>query len=90
MLEAQALKDATMAQSIARSLTSNSIFLHINGAFHSDFYQGIAWYLRKSKPDLKMVFISTVSQETINKLDSEHTGRADFIICVPENMTKTH
>ncbi len=90
MLEAQALKDATMAQSIARSLTSNSIFLHINGAFHSDFYQGIAWYLRKSKPGLKMVFISTVSQETINKLDSEHTGRADFIICVPENMTKTH
>jgi uncharacterized iron-regulated protein len=90
MLEAQALKDAPMAQSIARSLTPNSIFLHINGAFHSDFYQGIAWYLRKSKPDLKMVFISTVSQATTNKLDNEHNGRADFIICVPENMTKTH
>jgi uncharacterized iron-regulated protein len=90
MLEAQALKDATMAESISRSLTPNSIFLHINGAFHSDFYQGIAWYLRTSNPSLRMVFISTVSQSRTDKLDDEHIGRADFIICVPENMTKTH
>jgi hypothetical protein len=48
------------------------------------------WYLLKSKPDLRITTISTVTQADINTLDKEHLGRADFIICVPENMTKTH
>jgi uncharacterized iron-regulated protein len=92
MLDAQALKDATMAMHIALAFKNNRQVLHFNGAFHSDFYQGILWYL-KQEPVAKeknFLTISTVSQKDVKKLDKEHFGRADFIICVPENMTSTH
>jgi uncharacterized iron-regulated protein len=90
MVESQAFKDATMAKFILANMQAMTFFMHYNGAYHSDFYQGIMWYLLKSKPDLRITTISTVTQADINTLDKEHLGRADFIICVPENMTKTH
>jgi hypothetical protein len=64
--------------------------LHFNGAYHSDYYQGIVWYIRQAKPEAKVSTISTVTQMNISKLDAEHKGKADFIICVPESMTRTH
>ena len=90
MVESQAFKDATMAKFILANMQTTTFFMHYNGAYHSDFYQGIMWYLLQTKPDLRITTISTVSQSDINTLDKEHVGRADFIICVPENMTKTH
>jgi len=39
---------------------------------------------------LKIVTISTVSQKNIHQLDKEHIGKADFIICVDEDMTNTY
>ena len=94
MIEAQAIKDATMAKFIWEGVKNDdAVVLHFNGAFHSDFYQGIIWYLKNDKrwkSDKKIVTISTVTQTDIQKLDKEHLGRADFIICVPESMTRTH
>jgi uncharacterized iron-regulated protein len=92
MMEAQAFKDATMAMHIQKYLSLNFQVLHFNGAFHSDFYQGILWYLKQNPTFLvkKAITISTVSQDEINKLGKEHYGKADYIICVPETMTKTH
>ena len=94
MIEAQAIKDATMAKFIWEGVKNDdAVVLHFNGAFHSDFYQGIIWYLKNDKrwkSDKKIVTISTVTQADIQKLDKEHLGRADFIICVPESMTRTH
>lgn len=92
MMDAQAFKDATMALHIHRYLDLNFNVLHFNGTFHSDYYQGILWYLKRydQLSKKKYLTISTVSQNQINKLEKEHVGKADFIICVPENMTKTH
>ena len=90
MVEAQAFKDATMAKFILKSLQKNEVVLHFNGAFHSDYYQGILWYIQQEKPQIKAMTISTISQKNIDKLDAENLGKADFIICVPESMTKTH
>lgn len=90
MMESQAFKDATMAKFILENVKEKSLLIHYNGAYHSDFYQGIMWYLKKGKPELKMCTISTVTQDKIDKLEKEHIGRADFIICVPEHMTRTH
>ena len=91
-VRAQAIKDATMAFSIKENLNSKSVFYHLNGAYHSDFHQGILWYLQQyngAKLD-EMISISAVSQLDISALDEENKGKADFIICVPESMTKTH
>ena len=47
------------------------------------------WYLKQENPNLKIVTITTVSQEDVSKLTKENTGKADFTICVNEDMTKT-
>lgn len=88
--EAQAIKDATMAHFSLKNMKENSVLYHVNGAYHSDYHQSIIWYILQEKPDAKVVSITTVSQADVNKLDEENKGRADFIICVNENMTSTH
>ncbi len=90
LVMAQAIKDATMAHFIMENYVENQLFIHYNGAYHSDYYEGILWYLKKGKPDLKYGTISTVSQENMGKLLKEHQGKADFIICVDEDMTSTY
>ncbi|MCH2044547.1 MAG: ChaN family lipoprotein [Saprospiraceae bacterium] len=87
---AQMIKDATMAHFILENHTKGNTFLHYNGAFHSDYKEGIIWYLRSKKPKLKIVVISTVEQSTITELEEEHLQKADYIFCVPDRMTKTY
>jgi len=88
--KAQAIKDATMAHFIVKNHQKDSTFLHFNGAYHSDNFEGIGWYLKNYAPKLKIVTISTVEQENIQKLEAEAINQADFIICVPADMTKTY
>lgn len=87
---AQAIKDATMAYFIDKYWSEGMYFVHYNGCFHTDFDQGIIWYLKRLRPELNYRTITTVEQADIGTLDEENKGRADFIICVPERMTKTH
>ena len=88
--KAQAIKDATMAHFILQSYRAGTLFIHYNGSYHSDFYEGIGWYLQQKRPELKRVTITTVSQKDITQLEKEHLGRADYIICVDDNMTNTY
>lgn len=83
---AQALKDATMAHFILSNFKDGSLFIHFNGAYHSDRYEGILWYLRQQRPELRYVTVSTVQQADIRKLEEEHLGKADFIICVDADI----
>lgn len=86
---AQAIKDATMAYNIAGYLESGKLFIHYNGSFHSDNFEGILWYLKKYKPGLNIVTIASVEQADVNDLDKEYLNRANFILVIPEDMTKT-
>ena len=88
--KAQAIKDATMAHFILKYLAPGSTLIHYNGSYHSDNFDGINWYLKKQRPDLKIGTISTISQKDVSKLLEENKGKADFIICVVENMTTTY
>ena len=88
--KAQAIKDATMAHFILANYSAEQTFIHYNGAYHSNNYEGILWYLKQAQPDYKYSTISTVSQADISRLEDENKGLADFIICVDENMTSTH
>jgi uncharacterized iron-regulated protein len=90
MLLAQAIKDATMAHFMMKNKNQGEVVIHYVGAFHSDFHQGIMWYLKEKQPNSTVMTISTVTQSDINKLDAESKGRADYVICVPETMTRTH
>ena len=90
LMDAQAIKDATMAHFILLNRKPGDLFLHINGAYHSDNGESMNWFLERAEPGLKIVTISTVSQDEIDPLEEEHRNKADFIICVPSAMTKTH
>ncbi|PLW95283.1 MAG: iron-regulated protein [Marinilabiliales bacterium] len=88
--KAQAIKDATMAYSIAGALEKGTLFIHYNGTYHSNDYEGIIWYLNNYKPGLKIVSIASVEQEDIENLEEEYKNKADYIIVIPDRMTKTH
>ncbi|MGG9960191.1 ChaN family lipoprotein [Ferruginibacter sp. SUN106] len=90
MIKAQAIKDATMAHFILQHFVPGSLFIHYNGSYHSDNHDGIVWHLKHSKPDLKIATVTTVSQKDILHLLAENKGKADFIICVDEDMTNTY
>ncbi|WP_298996394.1 ChaN family lipoprotein [uncultured Tenacibaculum sp.] len=90
LVMAQAIKDATMAHFILKNHLPNHLFLHYNGAYHSDYYEGILWYLKNENPNLNYATITTVLQKDINKLEKENLKKADFIICVDDNMTTTY
>lgn len=90
LVMAQALKDATMAHFILKGFSDGSLFIHYNGAYHSNNYEGIVWYLKQARPELEYGTISTVNQEDVHNLEEENIGLADFIICVDHNMTTTY
>jgi uncharacterized iron-regulated protein len=90
MPKAQAIKDATMAYFINKNRKENSIFVHYNGTYHSDNYEGINWYLRKLDADMQIVTIALVEQKDITKLEAEHYNKADFILVIDEDVTKTY
>jgi uncharacterized iron-regulated protein len=90
LVKAQALKDATMAYFILENWKKKHLFIHYNGRYHSDFYEGILWYLKQTKSELNYVTITTVEQADIQSLEEENKQTADFIICVDHNMTTTY
>jgi len=87
--KAQAIKDATMAHFILKNWSKGKLLIHYHGSYHSENFESIYWYLKQENPDLKIVTIHTVSQDDVTKLEERNTGKADFTICVDEDMTKT-
>ena len=90
MVKAQAIKDATMAHFIHLNLKENQLFYHLNGSYHSDFHQGILWYLKRLNPNLIIKTITTVEQDQLKSMHKDHLNKADFIIVVDSEMTKTY
>ncbi len=88
--KAQAVKDATMAHNILKNYKPGHLFIHYNGSFHSNFYQGIIWYIKQQKPDLKILTISVETQDNMKKIDKKNSGKADFIIVVNKNIPRSY
>jgi len=87
---AQAIKDVTMAHFINVNLSENQVFYHINGSFHTNYKEGIIWYLLRMNPKLKVLNISTVLEEDATVWNKENQGLADFILAIPERMSRSY
>lgn len=87
--KAQAIKDATMAHFILKH-KGDRLFIHYNGSYHSNNFEGIYWHLKQSQPDLNIKTLATVSQTNLASLLKENKGIADYIVVVAETMTSTH
>lgn len=90
IVKSQALKDATMAYFIGKNLDKGKVFIHFEGAYHSDNFEAIYYYLKKDYPKLNIMTISTVQQADVDTWDEENNGRADFVLVVDEDMTTTY
>jgi uncharacterized iron-regulated protein len=88
--KSQALKDATMAYFILKDFKKGTTVLNYNGSYHSNFHEGIEWYLKQSGKDLKILTIASVEQESIDTLSKASLNIADFIICNPSSMSKSY
>ena len=89
--KAQAIKDATMAHFMfAEMKRTGNLFLHLNGAFHSNNFDGIYWYLKKLDNTMNIGTITTVTQKEVSKLKDENKGLADFILVIDEDVTSTY
>lgn len=86
---AQAAKDATMAHFIMENWSEGKCLFHFNGSYHSNNHEGIVWHLLQENKELKIITINTVLQDEIETLSEENLNSADYIICVPESMTRT-
>jgi uncharacterized iron-regulated protein len=85
---AQAIKDDTMAESIARYLDSRGEdapqVVHWCGKFHSDYHLGTVERLLARKPGLKIAVVSTLSGEQARSLDEDERALGEFVLLVPE------
>ena len=80
ILRAQQLWDRTMAKSVLRTLDAGmtKVVLLI-GRFHGDFALGTIAQLRSDRPLLKILYVSTVSQNA-RTLEPEDVDRADLVV----------
>jgi uncharacterized iron-regulated protein len=84
------VKDETMAESIANSLSSpgpepnaqsGPLVVHFNGAFHSDYRLGAASRAIRRAPKSNVKVISIVPVENLDAINgNEFRKRGDFII----------
>jgi len=90
-IAAQAIKDATMAESILKNFQSGKTFIHYNGNYHSKEFGGIYWYIRQKNPTLKMAVISVFESEDPElKIPEKEYKPTDFNLVIPADMTKTY
>ncbi len=85
IVEAQVLKDATMAYFIAKNKIPDRRFVHINGDFHSRKHCGIPLYLQTHLPGARIAVLSTVTSKNSTFLP-EYADYGDFILLINEEF----
>lgn len=90
MVQAQALKDATMAESLFETIAAGKKILHINGSYHSKDDEGILWYLKRKFPDLQMLNIHTVTQDQLDSLNPENSKAGEIILVLPSDSHESY
>lgn len=91
MQMAQASKDATMAHFSLKNYQPGNLLFHFEGSYHSNYGQGIIWWINKIRPGLEIKAVTTVMQSEWDEMtDQEIETIADYIIVVANDMTKTN
>lgn len=87
---AQASKDATMAHFSLENFESDDFLFHFQGSYHSNYDQGIIWWINKIQPGLNIKSVTTVMEKEWKEMsDNDKETIADYIIVVADSMTNT-
>ena len=73
--ESQCLKDETMAESIvrARAIYGDTLIVHLNGAFHSDYGLGTAERVARRDPSIRIAVISALPVADLDRATPSET-----------------
>lgn len=83
LLDAQALRDATMAYSVAEQLraSANALVIHVNGNFHSEGGLGAPEHLRAYRTGTRTLVVTILPAKSAPAEDADSLkGLGDFII----------
>lgn len=83
LLDAQSLRDATMAYAITQQLKQRppALVIHVNGSFHSEEHLGVPEQLRHYRPQTRTLVLTIVSDQSYPNFDAARLGKlGDFII----------
>ncbi len=85
-LDAQVLRDATMAYSIAQSLKSKSkaLILHVTGIFHVEGRMGVPEQLQSYRPQTRTIVVALLPSTEVTKTDAESLGKLGDFVFVTE------
>ena len=87
---AQASKDATMAHFSIKNFNPGDFLFHFEGSYHSNYNQGIIWWIHTIKPGFTIKSITTMTHTEWSELTAdEKKSIANYIIVVADSMTKT-
>ncbi len=87
---AQAAKDATMAHFSLKNYQKGDLLFHFEGSYHSNYGQGIIWWVNKIQPGLSIKSITTLMASEWEEMDDDKKAAiADYIIVVADDMTQT-
>ena len=81
--QAQCVKDEAMGEAVADAWTRArpTPVLHVDGAFHSDYFLGTVERARRRAPDAQVVVLTAVPVLNLNNADpAPHKDRADYLI----------
>ncbi len=81
LLAAQNLRDAAMAEAVARALAARpgALVLHVNGSFHSERGQGIPEHLARYRPGTRALVVTMRKAERLDAPPAPSPGD-DFVI----------
>jgi uncharacterized iron-regulated protein len=83
---AQCVKDETMGESVANAFQKNATgrvtIVHVNGAFHSDFGEGITESARRRMPGRRIAVVSMMPVDDLDttRPDDDDFKRADYLV----------
>jgi uncharacterized iron-regulated protein len=83
LLEAQTLRDASMAYRISEHLRRgrDPLVVHVNGTFHSEERMGVPELLARYRPKARSIVVTIVPDEGFPAFDAARMGRlGDFVI----------
>lgn len=87
---AQASKDATMAYFSLKNFKKGDFYFHFNGSYHSNYEQGVVWWINKIRPGLTIKSVATVTVSEWEEMTKEEKATiANYTIVVADNMTQT-
>lgn len=80
--DGQTLWDASMGESIARTLEDHesALVLHLAGSFHVAGFTGIPETLRHYRPGTRQLVLVAEPSAELDALSEEHLGTGDFVI----------